>query len=292
MRLSCLGDKATFAVIVINLLAILGIIASSNLPSTLQVNHENMISSIKFAGRKLVAKFKPNDQDDIAFFDLIDTAAPVLDINWSAQPLVMVGGNISARQPYLLGGWNNNLAEFAALESRCEPNFCGRTITKILYDNINTIEVESCSQSVNSLNKQIWAQLSFGSIRSQLVSLPRLVSRTSIFSGRYSISFPSLVKCPNNQQGSNKAKKSSNPSRKYLIFGGIRSPYLGIQIAGIMLLAFGFTAIASYSLFRRFNYGNRKWRWILLGLASSACALFFWGWAWGGHPLLVWGVAN
>lgn len=96
---------------------------------------------------------------------------------------------------------------------------------------------------------------------------------------------------PYQQKSAEKTESSARPRREYLVFGGIGSPYLGVQIVGIVFAAFGFSALTGYSLFRRFNDSDRHGRWLLVSLASSICGLFFWGWGWAGNPLSAWGLA-
>ena len=51
------------------------------------------------------------------------------------------------------------------------------------------------------------------------------------------------------------------------------------------------SAICGYALFRRFDYGHRKWLWTGLGIISGTTSLFLWGWGWAGNPLSAWGLA-
>lgn len=105
------------------------------------------------------------------------------------------------------------------------------------------------------------------------------------------VRFLRFQQCPDNQASADEAEESGKPRRKYLFFGGISSPYLGLQIAGIVGAAFGLSACCGYSLFRAFNHGNRKWRWRALATLSGLLSLFFWGWGWAGNPLSAWGLA-
>lgn len=109
------------------------------------------------------------------------------------------------------------------------------------------------------------------------------------FSGR--TRFARFEQSPHEKSGAERTKDRAHPSREYLFFGGIRSPYLGVQIAGVVLAAFGFSALASYCFFRAFNNFHGKWTWGLNGVCAFAIGLLFWGWSWAGNPLSAWGLA-
>jgi hypothetical protein len=76
------------------------------------------------------------------------------------------------------------------------------------------------------------------------------------------VRFASFSEIPNQEQSSGESQKRYDPHRRYLFFGGPRSPYLGLQIFGIMLIGLGFTSLSK-------------------GISYS--------WAWSGHPLRTWG---
>jgi hypothetical protein len=106
------------------------------------------------------------------------------------------------------------------------------------------------------------------------------------------IGAPSLSEAPNYQQRTQKRQYGSEPSRKYLFFGGISSPFLGLQIFGVMLIGFGFACLSMLGITRALDDPDRQrrifgWVWLCVGCAGG---LFFYGWAWGGNPLLVWGL--
>ena len=90
---------------------------------------------------------------------------------------------------------------------------------------------------------------------------------------------------PDNQARSGEAKQGAKPRREYLVFGGIRGSYLGIQIASIVLLDFGLSALTGVSFFRAIDNGDRMRRWLPVAGQSGLCGLFFWGWAWARNPL-------
>lgn len=119
--------------------------------------------------------------------------------------------------------------------------------------------------------------------------LPRIIGRFTSGLG----ALLSFQQRPNQKAGAEGAEGRPNPRREYLVFGGISSPYLGIQIAGIVLLAFACCSVTGYSLFRRLQDDHGKWRWTVLAVVSGLCGLFFWGWGWGwaGNPLSAWGLA-
>lgn len=99
------------------------------------------------------------------------------------------------------------------------------------------------------------------------------------------------AQCHQDKDCSNETENGCKPRREYLFFGGISSPYLGIQIARIVLAALGFAAGTSVSLLRGFEYNYIKVRWLLLATLSGFLSLFFWGWAWAGNPFSAWGLA-
>ncbi len=119
----------------------------------------------------------------------------------------------------------------------------------------------------------ISAQLTISRVASNLVGLSR------------------KAQGPNDEYRSDETENGSEPSRRYLFFGGLGSPYLGIQIAGIVLAAFSLSALTGVSLFRAFDNGDSKGIWLPIAVASSFAGLFFWGWAWAGNPLSAWGLA-
>lgn len=96
---------------------------------------------------------------------------------------------------------------------------------------------------------------------------------------------------PNYKDCSDATQNSRKPRRAYLFFGGVSSPYLGIQITCLAFAAFGFSALSGLSLFRAFDNGDNKWIWLPVALVSALSGLFLWGWAWAGNPLSAWGLA-
>lgn len=146
---------------------------------------------------------------------------------------------------------------------------------------------------------QIWPQLLGSRILRNLIrpsslgiGLSGFYSRACELSPRQGIGRAGFVESPNNKGGSGEAENSPKPRRKYLFFGGIRSPYLGIQIAGIVLAAFSLSALTGFCLFRTFNYGHGKRLWLTASVLSGLLGLFFWGWGWAGNPLSAWGLAR
>ena len=77
------------------------------------------------------------------------------------------------------------------------------------------------------------------------------------------------------------------------MFGGIRSPYLGIQVLGIMGVGLGFAGLTVLSVIRTIDnrYRQRRIGWCALAVVSALCGLTLYGWAWTGHPLRLWGLA-
>jgi hypothetical protein len=96
---------------------------------------------------------------------------------------------------------------------------------------------------------------------------------------------------PYNQKRTEKRENGPEPSRKYLFFGGISSPFLGLQIFGIVLVGFGFACLGVFGIALALDDPDRKRRilgWICLCIGGAG-GLFLYGWAWGGNPWLVWG---
>lgn len=79
---------------------------------------------------------------------------------------------------------------------------------------------------------------------------------------------------------------------QYLMFGSISSPILGFQILCIVLVGVGFAYLTMFSIVRALDNLDRKRRALYWGLASvgTVGGLFFYGWAWGGNPFVVWGA--
>lgn len=102
---------------------------------------------------------------------------------------------------------------------------------------------------------------------------------------------PSKEQSPKYEQCSGSAQKYCQQSNRYLVFGGIRGPYLGVQLAIIMGLGIAFFALASLSLFRRFDENDRRYRWIVGAILGIVGGLTFYGWGFLGHPLRFWGLA-
>jgi hypothetical protein len=90
----------------------------------------------------------------------------------------------------------------------------------------------------------------------------------------------------------NEAKDRSCPSGRYLFIGGIRSPYLGLQIFGIILVGFCFAILCVFSGARAFDNPNRKAKFAGFAIcaASFVAGLTFYGWAFTGNPFLFWGL--
>ncbi len=174
-----------------------------------------------------------------------------------------------------------------------------RGLSEVLYDNFGNGFPGVVDFEPGMGREQIGPRLKLrsalgdaGRLLGRVQSIFGFSSRARVIALRDSVGTPRFEQSPNDQKSSKATENRSNPGRKYLLFGGIRSPYLGIQIAGIVIAAGGFSALAGYGLFRRFNYGNRKWRWTALATASGMLSLFFWGWAWAGNPLSAWGFAQ
>ncbi len=102
---------------------------------------------------------------------------------------------------------------------------------------------------------------------------------------------PRLEQVPNQKTGPQQGEEGRDPRRRYLFFGGIGSPYLGLQIFGIMLAGLGFASGAAFGLFRCFENDSRRWRWLALSFPCMVLGLTFYGWGWLGHPLRLWGLA-
>ncbi len=99
---------------------------------------------------------------------------------------------------------------------------------------------------------------------------------------------------PNDQTRSHERQNGGEPRRKYLLFGGIGSPYLGLQVFGIVILAFGFTCLSVFGIRLALDDPNRQGRllgWAILSVGLLG-GLLFWGWGWTGHPLRAWGLGG
>lgn len=108
----------------------------------------------------------------------------------------------------------------------------------------------------------------------------------------YSVGFPSFSEVPHQQRSSEEGQNRGDPGGRYLFFGGIRSPYLGVQILGIMVVGFGFTFLSVLGITRALDDLDRKRRvygWLWLGIGTIG-ALACYGWAWSGNPLRPWGL--
>ena len=103
--------------------------------------------------------------------------------------------------------------------------------------------------------------------------------------------FTGLSKVDVQQDSTGECQNCAKPSKRYLFFGGVSSPYLGIQIAGLMFAALGFSALVGSCLLRGLDDSYRKGKWYVLAAVSCIPALFFFGWAWAGNPLSAWGLA-
>ena len=97
-------------------------------------------------------------------------------------------------------------------------------------------------------------------------------------------------KGPDQQGCTEGAQDCPKPRRKYLFFGGLSSPFLSVQICGIVLVAFSLSALVGHSLFRCFENNDWKPKWLLLALPRALASLFFWGWGRAGNPLRAWGL--
>src|SRR4051794_20652817 len=74
--------------------------------------------------------------------------------------------------------------------------------------------------------------------------------------------------------------------------GGVRSPYLGVQIAGIMLIGFAFACSVAFGILNALDNPNRnRWwlRWAIAALCARLRPLSY-GWDWMCHPLAFWGL--
>jgi len=97
---------------------------------------------------------------------------------------------------------------------------------------------------------------------------------------------------PNQERRPKDRQNRSNAHRRYLLFGGLSSPYPGIQILGIMLIGLCLTLLSVRGITWALDDLDRKRRiygWLLYGVGALG-ALVFYDWAWSGHPLRVWGL--
>lgn len=102
----------------------------------------------------------------------------------------------------------------------------------------------------------------------------------------------SFAQRPYQKDGAQGSEDGSSPRRPPLILSGVRGPYLGIQILGIMLVGFGFACGVVRGLIWALddpNRNRRRFGWLMAALCAPLC-LTFYGWAWLGHPLAVWGL--
>lgn len=126
-------------------------------------------------------------------------------------------------------------------------------------------------------------------------SLGRFGDGEAHFLGLIRASAPSLQQRPQEQEGASSAEYHGQPSGRYLVFGGIRSPYLGIQIGGIMACGVAFLALCALGCFRLFDYqdGQRLVRvnsWVY-AIVGGIGGMTFYSWGIMGHPLRFWGLA-
>ena len=99
---------------------------------------------------------------------------------------------------------------------------------------------------------------------------------------------------PHEQASADERKDGSGQGCRYLFFGGIRGPYLGVQILGVMLIGFGFTRLGVFGLISGLDNPNRNRRklgWCLVGVCAPL-ALIFCRWAGSGHPLGAWDLCG
>jgi hypothetical protein len=102
----------------------------------------------------------------------------------------------------------------------------------------------------------------------------------------------SFAQRPDQEDGREGGNDNGSPSGRYLFLGGIRGPYLGVQIAGVMLVGFGFACGVVFGLIRAFDDPDRDRRrlgWAVASLCVPPC-LTFYGWGWLGHPLAFCGL--
>ena len=166
--------------------------------------------------------------------------------------------------------------------ARCPPNPAGGGLADVV-----DLEVDRNGRSDGQ--RAIWSR-TYRNVGPELF-LARLSRPTNGVPG-YAISGSGLQQGPDYQDGPKGRQKRGKPTREYLLFDGISSPYLGVQILGIMLAAFGLSSLSGYSLFRAFDHSHRnRASWIALAAASGVCGLTFYGWGWMGHPLRFWGLA-
>ena len=123
-----------------------------------------------------------------------------------------------------------------------------------------------------------------------LCSFGRALGNDYAFDGRLR-RLAGFAERPDDQQRSSERQTGRTPTQKYLFFGGIRSPYLGIQVLGIMLVGFGFACLSVFGLVNALDNPNRNRRcigWLIAGLCLPT-GLTFYGWAFVGSPFVFWG---
>lgn len=109
------------------------------------------------------------------------------------------------------------------------------------------------------------------------------------------ISLARQIESPEDQEGAAKREGGVRPARPPLRFGSGGGPILGIQILGIMCVGFGFAVLSVKGLSGIFDDPDRDWLrrvryWAYLAVGALG-GLTFYGWAWLGHPLAIWGLA-
>lgn len=108
----------------------------------------------------------------------------------------------------------------------------------------------------------------------------------------FAVGLPGFRQIPDQEDGPGKREEGRNPSEPDLFFGGVRSPYLGVQIFSLMLVGFGFAFLSVFGIRRALDdldLKRRRWGWLWFSVGAVG-GLFCYGWAWGGHPLRVWGI--
>ena len=75
-----------------------------------------------------------------------------------------------------------------------------------------------------------------------------------------SVGLASLPKVPDQKRGPSETQNRCDPRGRYLFFGGLGSPYLGVRIFCIMLVGFGFTLLSVCGVGRALDDLDRKRR--------------------------------
>ena len=281
--------SAVMAGLLASCLDVAGDSSDSRVRTVLAVYYER-VQRLKTEAYSIIFQLEKQPKRALSFDHKLPFFCPIFQGDYGF--LIMTGGYRSSQ--FNFSRWQRPTVHtnWAIRHAYVLKQIIGGCLPKVFEINLNSRRFFSRVLRLNFLDFNVRSELMSSCSLGQRIGFASLDSSFSIFLLRDAVVAPSFIQSPNNEQSSDAAKHRSDPSRKYLFFGGVRSSYLGIQIACLVLVGFTLSALAGYSLFRRFNYGNKKWRWSLLALISCASALIFWGWAWGGHPLLTWGIGN